>query len=344
MHADAQVGQRFDGVQVGSIAHGGHWVARVEGRVVFVRDALEGETVSIVLTRVAKRHAFADVVEVTVPSPHRVQPPCPVAGTCGGCDFQHVDVAHQRELKRQVVAEHLSRFAQINWEGGVESFDDDALGWRRRMRYHAGPSGWGLRARGSHEAVVLPADGCRIAAREVAQPNHQAADAAAEAFAAVEGDTLVGALAAEGPVWVAPGDDRIVTEQAAGRTWQVRADGFWQVHPAAPDALVDAVLAGVEPRAGESAFDLYCGVGLFAGALVDAGVRVICVEGGRDAVELARRNVAGARFRAGSVDRVLPRLPGSTDIVVLDPPRAGAGATVIAQVCARRPRVVAYVA
>ena len=321
------VGDRLERVRVNRIAHGGHWVARVDGRVVFVRHALEGELVDVVVTGLAKRHALADAVAVHESSAHRVTPPCAIAAVCGGCDLQHVAVAHQRELKRQVVAEQLARLAGLDWDGTVEALDPDDLGWRTRMRYHRGPEGWGLRARASHEVVPLPASGCLIAAPDLRTPR-----------------AAVGAATADGPVWVTPGDELVVRERAAGHDWAVRADGFWQVHPRAADTLVDAVLAGLAPRAGERALDLYCGVGLFSGALADAGVRVTGVEGGRDAVDLARRNVPGARFHAGSVDRVLRRLTGRTDLVVLDPPRVGAGRAVVEDVCARRPRAVAYVA
>ena len=126
------------------------------------------------------------------------------------------------------------------------------------------------------------------------------------------------------------------------------ADGFWQVHPAAADTLVAAVLDGLQPEAGERALDLYCGVGLFAGALADAGCRVWGLEASRTAVDLARQNLADVADRvtltAGRVERGLARLPGRADLVVLDPPRTGAGREVIEQVAARRPRAVAYVA
>lgn len=332
-----RVGERLSGVRVGKIAHGGHWVARHEGRVLFVRHALEGELVDVVVTRLAKRHAFGDAVAVHEPSPHRVDPPCAIAARCGGCDLQHVRVAHGRELKRQVVAEQLHRMADVAWQGDVEALDPEAFGWRRRMRYHRGTEGWGLRARNSHEVVALPAQGCLIAAPELAHPDAQAPVDAGP-------DAIVGAAAADATVWVAEGSGALVHERAAGRDWSVRADGFWQVHPRAADTLADAVMSGLGPRPGERALDLYCGVGLFAGVLSEAGVSVTGVEGGKDAVALARRNVPGARFLAGSVERVLSRLDADVDLVVLDPPRAGAGRGVMTDVCGRRPRAIAYVA
>ncbi len=335
----SEVGDVLADVEIGPIAHGGHWVARHDGRVIFVRHALTGERATVRITGVAKRHAFGDAIAIADPSPHRIEPACPIAGTCGGCDFQHVEIGHQRELKRQVVAEQLRRLAGIAWDGVVEAVEPEAFGWRTRMRYRRDAAGWGLRRSRSHELAILPAQGCLIAAPALASVPE-----------GVEGEEVLGVDTPAGPRWLAPGDDALVEARAAGRTWRVRGDGFWQVHPAAADTLVAAVLAGLAPQPGESALDLYCGVGLFAGALVDAGVHVVGVEGGRDAVELARRNVPQARFWAGDVGRVLARrdrrrgVPERADLVVLDPPRAGAGAAVIDQVVRRRPRAIAYVA
>lgn len=329
------VGDVVGPLRVGAVAHGGHWVARYEGLVLFVRHALTDEFVTVRVTEVTRRFARADVVEVHEASPHRVVPPCPVAGDCGGCDFQHVAAAHQRELKRRVVAEQVDRLGGVTFTGEVEAADPEVLGWRTRVRYHPGPDGWGLRAHRSERVVALPSGGCRIAVPELAvPPGTPAGD-----------EALVGVRPADGrALWLAPGDRRVVRERAAGRGWRVRASGFWQVHPAAADTLVAAVLDGLRPEPGQTAFDLYCGVGLFAGALVDAGVRVWGVEGDADAVRLAAANVPEATFLSGSVEAALRRLPDAVDLVVLDPPRAGAGRRVLEAVLRRRPRRIAYVA
>ena len=123
-------------------------------------------------------------------------------------------------------------------------------------------------------------------------------------------------------------------EPVAGRTYAVAADGFWQVHPAAAATLVGAVLEGLAPQPGERAFDLYCGVGLFAGALVDAGCQVWGLESGRAAVAAARRNLADAgrprQVHAPTASSgASPGCPTDVDLVVLDPPRSGAGAQVM---------------
>lgn len=321
-------------LRVTKVAHGGHWVSRTEdGRVVFLRGALEGELVRARITATAKRHAFADVIEVLEASPDRVLTPCGIADRCGGCDFQHVRPAAQLELKRQVVAEQLGRLAGLAWTGQVEAVPPVER-WRTRVRYHFDGEAWGMHPARSHAVTPLPEAGCLIAAEELLAPP----------VAASAGGSIVGVASADGVRWFSNETNDTVLEQAAGRTWRVAADGFWQVHPAAADTLVDAVLTGLAPRAGESAFDLYCGVGLFAGALVDRGVSVVGVEGSKTAVGHARTNVPEASFLAGSVDKALRRLPRAVDLVVLDPPRVGAGASVLGEILGRRPRAVAYVA
>jgi tRNA/tmRNA/rRNA uracil-C5-methylase (TrmA/RlmC/RlmD family) len=142
-----------------------------------------------------------------------------------------------------------------------------------------------------------------------------------------------------------------VRELAAGRSWRVAADGFWQVHPGAAETLVSAVVEGLQARPGERALDLYCGVGLFAAVLAE-GVgplgSVLAVESDHGAVADARRNLhdlPNVRIVDDRVERALRQLPDDeVDLVVLDPPRAGAGRAVVDEIARRRPRRIAYVA
>jgi tRNA/tmRNA/rRNA uracil-C5-methylase (TrmA/RlmC/RlmD family) len=127
-----------------------------------------------------------------------------------------------------------------------------------------------------------------------------------------------------------------LAEQAAGRIWQVSADGFWQVHPAAADALVRAVTEALAPAPGDTVLDLYCGAGLFAGAiapLVGADGAVTGIEFDSAAVKNARQNLGDCPwvgFRQSDVARALnePDLP-SARLVIADPPRAGLAKEVI---------------
>ncbi len=320
------VGARFD-VEVGPVAHGGHFVARHEGRVIFVRHALPGEQVTVEITEDGGRFLRGDAVDVAVPSVHRVPAPCPLAHPdgCGGCDFQHVELAEQRRLKANVVAEQLSRLAGVEHDVVVEPVpgDEEGLFWRTRMQYvHLPGGGRGLRKHRSHDVVVV--DRCLIARPDAREPNH-------------------------GPVV-----ERVETGRHGAHQFAVAGDGFWQVHPGAPRILVETVMSMLRPEDGERALDLYAGVGLFSAFLAEAvgstGM-VTAIEGHRQAAELARENLAAYPHVSVLRDRVdvaLRRLVGddrdTCDVVVLDPPRAGAKGRVVRAIADLAPRAVAYVA
>ncbi|WP_341729798.1 class I SAM-dependent RNA methyltransferase [Brooklawnia sp.] len=329
--------------ELGKIAHGGHCVAHLDGRVVFVRHGIPGEQVRVRIIDDSKpRFWWGEVAEVLEPSTDRVTPPCPVAGRCGGCDFQHISIARQRELKAQVIAEQLQRLAGLDVDVTVQPMtgDDQGLGWRTRMRYLVRDHRVGLRAWRSDELVELPSGGCRIA--------HPGGPTDLLALATRDGDLQV-VVADDGCTVLGPdgkvlAGSEIVTQHVRGRAFRVRADGFWQVHPDAAEVLTAAVLEGLAPKAGERVVDLYCGCGLFAGALVDAGCRVTGIEASRSAIELARQNVPQARFFATRMEQAGSRLPETADLIVLDPPRTGAGAGVVKRLAQLDARAIAYVA
>jgi tRNA/tmRNA/rRNA uracil-C5-methylase (TrmA/RlmC/RlmD family) len=351
----SRVGERFE-VEVGPVAHGGHCVARLpepEARVVFVRHALPGERVLVQITEGTEGDRFwrGDAVRIDAPSADRVAPPCPVAGPglCGGCDFQHVAVAAQRELKTSVVREQLVRLGRLPADSAVVTGlrveavpvpgrADDGLRWRTRQRYAVLPDGQpAMRAHRSHELV--PLGDCLIAVDEARPP-----------VSLPEGGAPHHSLVEEGAP--RPSRDPVIhTVAAAGQVhdFTVAADGFWQVHPDAPRVLVETVLDLLAPRPGERALDLYSGVGLFARFVGEAtGARVVAVEADRTACQHARGNLSAltaAVVECGPTDRVLRTgYDEPFDLVVLDPPREGAKRAVVEQVVDRRPRAVAYVA
>lgn len=336
----SQVGARFDAV-VGPVAHGGHCIVRLpapESRVVFVRHAIPGETVVVQITEGTDGDKFwrGDVVEVLEASPHRVPAPCPYAGPglCGGCDFQHVDVGHQRELKSAVVREQLTRLAKIDLPVTVEQVpgDEQGLRWRTRVQFAEGPDG--ERAMRAHRSRrLIPVDDCLIARKDA----REEAPAGSERDRAETGPTLV--------------LERVTVESGVTHEFAVEADGFWQVHPGAPKVLVETVLDFLGPQQGERVMDLYSGVGLFARFLADAvggATRIVAIEGDRLAAQHARENLAGcegAKVECGTVDQVLETaFDEPFDLVVLDPPREGARRKVVEQIVDRAPRAVAYVA
>jgi tRNA/tmRNA/rRNA uracil-C5-methylase (TrmA/RlmC/RlmD family) len=328
-------------LEVGPVAHGGHCVARHEGRVVFVRHALPGERVRAVVDEDGGgSYCRADAVAVLVPSPDRVEAPCSWAraGGCGGCDFQHVDPAAQRRLKADVLAEQLARLAGIERRVEVEELPGGALGWRHRVRLAVDELGGpGLRAHRSHD--VLPIADCPIAPPGMLPP------VLAEAF--VPGSEVEVAQDATGAVHVASGP---MVQRAIGREWALSPGVFWQVHPALPDALAGAVREWARAPRGGTAWDLYGGVGLFAAVLAEQvgpdGV-VSVVESSRRAVDDGRAALADlpqVRWRVGRVERLLGALGSHPDVVVADPPRRGLGRELVDGISAHAPGRVVHVA
>ncbi len=349
------VGERYT-LDVGPVAHGGHFVARHEGRVVFVRHTLPGERVVAVVTEGDEGSKFlrADAVEVLSASPGRVEPPCPFAGPgrCGGCDFQHVAPATQRELKAAVVAEQLSRLAGLDLDVVVEpvSGDHDGLDWRTRVQFAVGADGRpGLRRHRSRE--IEHVDRCLIARPDLPAVLDRTwpGSTGVEAIVSSSGEQL---RLLSGPDGVAGDGPEVLHEDVAGRVFEVSGSGFWQVHPGAAGALTSAVLEALAPRAGERALDLYSGVGLFSAFLaerVGADGAVVAVESDEAAVADAARNLADLPQVEAVVDRVERALARGAvgeraDVVVLDPPRVGARREVVSAVTALGPRAVAYVA
>ena len=366
-----KVGDRVE-VTVGPVAHGGHCVARHDGQVIFVRHSLPGERVVVEVTEVGSGSRFvrADAVDVLESAPGRVQSRCEVSGPggCGGCDWQHASLDTQRRLKADVVEEQLRRLAGLNCEVNVESIagDHSGLQWRTRVTYSVDGEGYvGLHRHRSN--TVQRVGRCPLATELVASlpitdrlwpgVDSITAVASSEGNRALvirplpqRGSRLVDAVPSDIAIVGSRGSTR-VEEQGGGRLWRVSVDGFWQVHPGAPDTLVAAVREGLAPRPGDHVVDLYAGVGLFGGSLaaeLGLGGRVDCVESDAGACSSARRSlhdVPTVRVHEADVRTWLTRSsPKRCDLVVLDPPRAGAGKAVLERVLRMHPRRISYVA
>ncbi|MBM7465032.1 class I SAM-dependent RNA methyltransferase [Microbacterium esteraromaticum] len=347
-------------LDITGIAHGGTFIARHEGRVVFVPDAIPGERVRAEVTEgdEGKRFWRAETLEVIEASPHRrdhVWAEADIsrspADRVGGADLGHIALEHQRMLKQRVLQEALDKFAGPGVDApSVEPVDQgDGTGWRTRVSLHVDADGRvGPYAARSHRVID-------VATLPLARP---AVEAAAFGLRSQKPGRVDIVEPADGRARVLPrpegarrGRPEVVFEQVGGRRFQLDAGGFWQVHPRAAETLHDAVgqaLAGrVDPDA--THFDLYGGVGLFASTLAEQGATdIVTVESDRRATEHASANLADVDVHAvtARVDRFLTGIPDGTraGAVVLDPPRAGAGRGVVESIHALDPETVVYVA
>ena len=136
-------------------------IARIDGQVVFVHNAVQGETCSIRIMKTLKNIAYARVEEIMDRSPARREPDCPHFPACGGCDFRHLAYSEELEAKRQRVEDALRRV------GGADVAVEDIIGadwvdgYRNKCQFPVSPDGRAgfFRAR-SHQ--VIPALDCRL--------------------------------------------------------------------------------------------------------------------------------------------------------------------------------------
>ena len=357
-------------LDITGIAHGGTFIARHEGRVVFVSDAIPGERVRARLsadsTGESKSFWRAETVEVLDASPHRRPHIWAEADVSrapedrpGGADLGHIELGHQRVLKRQVLTEALDRFAGPGLEAPeIEAVDSsDGTAWRTRVTLHVDDDGQvGPYAARSHR--VIPVGSHPLARPAIARAARALASGDPGSVDLIEpGDGRVRIIRRdrldERP---ARGQGRrpapeVVYEQVGDRRFQVDAGGFWQVHSRAAsvlDGAVYGILDGhVDPES--THLDLYGGVGLFAATLADlGGTDIVTVESSRRATAHAQQNLAPLDVTAvtARVDRYLAGLPANAraGAVVLDPPRAGAGRAVVEGLNTLAPEAIAYVA
>ena len=350
--ADASIAAVSDPVVVTlhGFAHGGEAVGRMpDGKTVFVAHAIPGEQVSVRVVEDRKRWCRAELVEVLVPSEDRVTGPCPYfgPGKCGGCTLQHIAPHRRRTLQRQVVVDQLERLGGIPNPPVDEMVAAGDYGYRSRARFSANDTGaLGFRRHASHD--VVPVDRCLL----LDDATHAARQAAGDAWAeaefvevrtGVEGQSVLSTAGRS--TTVAAGDD-VLTEEVEGLRYRVSATSFFQANRAGAGALVRLVREGAGVEAGTTVLDLYAGVGLFAVALQRDGAVVTAVEGHAAAAADARANLGEAATVVESpVERALRDLAGrSFDVVVLDPPRKGAGGTVIEAVAELAAQTIVIVA
>jgi tRNA/tmRNA/rRNA uracil-C5-methylase (TrmA/RlmC/RlmD family) len=339
-------------VQIGPVAHGGHFVARYNGQVIFVRHGITDELVNIKITSVISKIAHADVIEVIQPVTSRVSPPCQYVGICGGCDFQHINISRQRELKAEIIKEAFLRIgkmdlAQLGFELKVSAVEPaDGLHWRTRMDFAVSPNGriGFFGARSNH---VVEIKDCLIADKRmnVGELSSRQWKSDARVEVAVSSTNEVSIMRSGRSI---SGPTQII-EQVGENTFKISPSAFWQSHRAAPVELVKAAIAQLGVKPADHFLDLYSGVGVFAAAILkeinDRGF-VTLIESDKTAVADARRiflNKSNVKIFQGLVAQQLP-LVKRADLMLLDPPRTGAGDVVVKQMVKFKPRKIVYVA
>lgn len=346
-------------LEIEKVAHGGIFVARHEGRVVFVSHTAPGEKVKAKVYE-DKGGSFcrAETLEVLSPSKNRVSHIWKEADRlgAGGAEFGHLALDYQRSLKTDVLEESLSRMAGISQRVQVLPVPGDettnGLGYRTRVQLHVSAEGVaGPYQERTHN--VVPVKSLPLAVTEINElgihlKNWQDVKRIEIATASTGGVQWFIDKKLKG--------DKKLTERAVGRSFRISSGGFWQVHRGAAELLATEVIElseGLDPEANN--LDLYGGVGLFSGALATKygkklnittveSSKVATSDAGANLVDLAKHKAVAAPVEGFLRLQIKQGLQLAGATVILDPPRAGAGKTVVDQLVFLEPKKILYVA
>lgn len=364
---DADGGERLRAgaeleLTVERILPGGVGLAHARGQTVFVALAAPGDRARVRVESVRSRLAFASITEILQPSPARVEPPCPYFGRCGGCDFQQLSYEAQLAAKVEIIRDCLRRVARVEPPADIPITPSPAVWrYRSRARWQHDPVRrlLGYYERGTHHVVDVAE--CPVAAPAVEERLSHLRQSLREGrlpedaheFEAVEGDRGVSLTPPVGPE-----DEGEQSRTIAGERYRFGAGCFFQINHALLEPLVREGLGDAE---GETALDLYSGVGLFTLPLARRFARVVAVEANAAAADYARRNLSDAALTNARVEtnavgdwleqnaqerrnaRENAQPLRHVDFLLLDPPRAGADAATVRAILALAPRRISYV-
>jgi 23S rRNA (uracil1939-C5)-methyltransferase len=320
-----------------------------DGKPVYVAYGIPGELVRVRVFKRGRLHAGADLLEVLRPSPSRVDPPCPLFGTCNGCQLQHVAADRQLELKREMVVTQLGRFGAFT-DPPVLPMIGMAEPWHYRNHARFTVRGGRVGFVRRHRRQFFEVSRCLLMEPRI---NDLLARLQGRLHETTQCNVRVGA--GDDDVMIQPklelpdiaSGQMTLRERMGGHGFRVSAPSFFQVNRVQAERMAELVLEAV--GTGDVVVDAYAGVGTFAVLLASRATRVIAIEESGPAMKDAAENVVGlanVELRIGKTEVVLAELADAetkVHAVVLDPPRSGCHPAALAAVAALAPSVVVYV-
>jgi len=370
-------------LSIEKLVYGGEGLAHADGNTIFVPYVLPGEEVRAYAKKRQKKLLWADLLEVIFPAKERGKPECPHFQKCGGCHYQHISAAEQLRLKKEILRETLSRLGGVSWDGPILEHAAEPYGYRNRAQWAV--RGGMPRSLGyflPESSVILAIDGCPVLSPLLAETFSKLQDMTRsgglpagvqeiEAFADSRDEKVALNVAFERFLKPAveltsafhhalpqleslllldqkknkfelsgPG---FLVHQAGGYRYQVSHLSFFQVNRFLVEDLLKTVVADAS---GESALDLYAGVGFFTLPLAKTFAKVVGVDANLAATRDLQANAetAGAAIASHNehVEEFLRKTHERPDFVSLDPPRVGLGADAAAKLAALGAKEIAY--
>ena len=339
-------------VSIEKIVPNGFGLAFAENLTVFVALAVKGDKLRIRIHQLKGKTAFAEIVEITKPSAQRIEATCDYFGRCGGCDFQQMDYETQLEAKVAILRDCLSRIGKIDFKAEIPIIPGSkSYEYRARAAWHIDTRRRkiGYFQRNSHQ--VIDVETCPILTPELQKTlTALRQEIEWESYWA----EIVEIEAANSGEDVSIYSNELIEQvedisfQANENRYFYNANTFFQGNPWLIESLIETATKGAK---GETALDLYCGVGLFTLPLTERFTNVIGVEGNEKAVDFARKNIEQARIENANIftENVSDWLSDNVkdlqgiDFVLLDPPRAGTEKETIENLLKIKPKEISYV-
>lgn len=353
-------------IEINDIAHGGEGVGRVAGKAHFIPGVMPGETVVGRIVKDGGSWARAELVEIRAAAPERVEPPCPHAAACGGCQWQHADYSAQLRWKQNTVASQMRHIGKLDDPPVADIVaPGPTFGYRNRMDFRVRNGAPALHRARSHELVELSV--CELLDPQLAEVFDNLGDLSGvdritlrcgtntgDKLAIIDGeiprqastwDTRLARL--DGKQAVAVEGKAEIAEDIVGFRFRISGGAFFQNNSHGAAALTRLVYDALEPSPTDVLLDAYAGVGLF-GVIIGSKVdRVVAVESNRTAAADLKRNLTAAkvdhRVIRGKMEKVAGDLDEYPDLAVADPPRTGLGERGVDAVTAGDPQRLAYV-
>ena len=278
--------QQILDVIIQKIVPGGYGLAFAEGFTVFVALAAVGDKLRVRVREKKGKVAFAEIVEVLEPSPHRHAPPCIYFGRCGGCDFQQMNYAAQLEAKVAIIRDCLQRIGKIDYEREIPIIaSPDDLHYRARAQWHVDSRRQKLGYFRRHSHDIIDVENCPILAPALQEKLAEIrCNINWQEFWAEKPEIEAATYGAEVSVYsselIEPTDE--IVFETAGEKYYFDAESFFQGNRLLID---DLICVATDGATGENALDLFCGVGLFTLPLARKFKRVSGVEANGKTIE-----------------------------------------------------------
>ncbi|MCB1098657.1 MAG: class I SAM-dependent RNA methyltransferase [Verrucomicrobiae bacterium] len=341
-------------LQIDTLTNMGVGLGRIDGWVVMVPSTLPGEKVRTRIYRNYKNYSEGDLVQILEASPERREPRCPLFGTCGGCQYQHLNYASQLEWKRRQVAELLLHMAKLD-DVEVRPVIGSPTEWNYRSKitpHFQKPrdgkiDAIGFLAIGSRNRII-DVEHCAIATETI---NDGLTVGRKEIFGNPrkfkKGATL---LLRDANGTLATNPNEPITEVVDGITFDFLAGSFFQNNPFILPEFTRYVASQARESGARFLVDAYCGSGLFCLTAARHFEKVVGIEISESAIEWAVKNaeqngIDNCQLQAGSAEEIFADLtfPAEETAVVIDPPRKGCDAAFIEQLVSYSPHTIVYV-